>query len=68
MITTKSNKSPYFPVRHKTEAQKHCAQIDHSGTLIYLTQPLEEYTVLSHSVIYLAPVIINPLLQAKLKS
>jgi hypothetical protein len=33
MIITKSNKSPYFPVRHKAEAQKHCAQSAHAGTL-----------------------------------
>ena len=33
MITTKSNKSPYFPVKHNAEAQIHCAQIDQAGTL-----------------------------------
>ena len=33
MITTKSNKAPYFPVKHKAEAQIHCAHNAHAGTL-----------------------------------
>ncbi|MNY79324.1 hypothetical protein D3C86_2199110 [compost metagenome] len=33
MMITKSNKSPYFPVRHKAEAQIHCAHKAHAGTL-----------------------------------
>ena len=32
-MITKSNKSPYFPVKHKSEAQTHCTQSAHSGTL-----------------------------------
>lgn len=33
MIITKSNKSPYLPVRHNTEAHIHCAQSAQAGTL-----------------------------------
>ena len=32
-MITKSNKSPYFPVKHKAEAQIHCTQSAQAGTL-----------------------------------
>ncbi|MNS07644.1 hypothetical protein D3C72_390910 [compost metagenome] len=33
IIITKSNKAPYFPVKHKAEAQMHCAHKAQAGTL-----------------------------------